>query len=348
VSASGVEGLASRAALLPAGMTSFFGFECRLGREDSLADLLVLTTSAEGGAQVLAGRSELHPLTEPARIGAGWAGIRRFAELWSRPDSGIDYAWLEFDLAGSPEVGDGEVCPPSIFFHPRLELIDGVFDARRFLELAEEAWTALLGTSPAPAASRSWATCAGALPRGAQVFNVGVMVPRATDLLRICVNRIANEDVVPYLERIGWTGSYETLKELLEVFDLGRPLVDFVTLDLDVGPGFAPGLGVEAYFNRGRQPSGEPRWAALLDRLVERGLCTPAKREGLLAYPGVSSELDDPGRWPANLRRASELLGDRFTSVFRRTLNHVKLSVKREGIEAKAYLAVVHRWATTR
>ena len=113
------EGLLSRRAIsdicqsesgsLPAGMTSLFGFECRLGQEEPVADFLV-------------------------RIGAGpgeWAVLERYAasrdgEVWKRlaallgerapPGSPLASVlknlWLEYDLVGPQDTAFA----PSVFF----------------------------------------------------------------------------------------------------------------------------------------------------------------------------------------------------------------------------------------
>jgi hypothetical protein len=97
------------------------------------------------------------------------------------------------------------------------------------------------------------------------------------------------------------------------------------------------------------KPQG-PRWRIFLEELVARGLCLPAKRDALLAYPGQSSEETDPEWWPADLIRVSRFLGQRTTSALWRALHHVKIAYQpgradaSPALEAKAYLAVMQRW----
>src|SRR5207249_650425 len=93
-------------------------------------------------------------------------------------------------------------------------------------------------------------------------------------------------------------------------------------------------------------PPGTKRpWDALLDHLVEIGLCLPAKRDALVAYPGVSSEQTDAERWPAGMARVSEFLGGRTTGLFLRVLHHVKIVYEPgAALEAKAYFGAARRW----
>ncbi|HBL26149.1 MAG TPA: hypothetical protein DD490_04860 [Acidobacteria bacterium] len=101
-------------------------------------------------------------------------------------------------------------------------------------------------------------------------------------------------------------------------------------LSFDVGPDrIEPRAGLEGSFVK--WPHTEPRWRELFDRLVERGLCTPDRREAVFAWPGRETFWAAPGRWPV----ASA--GTRGVCV--RALSHVKIVtwVDRPP-EAKVYL----------
>jgi len=101
-------------------------------------------------------------------------------------------------------------------------------------------------------------------------------------------------------------------------------------LSFDVGPeGIGPRAGLEGSFVR--WPHREPRWRELFDRLVERGLCAPEKRDAVFAWPGQETFWTAPGRWPA------EAAGTRGVCV--RALSHVKVVAQPDRApEAKAYL----------
>ena len=102
-------------------------------------------------------------------------------------------------------------------------------------------------------------------------------------------------------------------------------------LSFDVGPeGIRPRIGIEGSF--AALPGREARWQELFGRLERRGLCSPAQREALLAWPGSDSFWTAPERWPAD----PAWLG----AFCIRYLSHLK-AVWRPGraLEAKAYLA---------
>ena len=70
-----------------------------------------------------------------------------------------------------------------------------------------------------------------------------------------------------------------------------RPHLSFDIVDGDPET-IAPRVGLEGAFPR--LPHREPRWAELVDRFVERGLCTPEKRAAVFAWPGWDSATTAP------------------------------------------------------
>jgi hypothetical protein len=357
ISAESLADLRAPARLLPGAMTSHFGFECRLGIEAAQADLSVRTTIAQGGPEILAGRSPVFPLAEPARRHSAWRGIRRFGECWADPASplsgGADDIWLEFDLAEAavPPALDADDLPvPSLCFRPILSpgpepAVDRAAGYRRLVEAALEA---LLDDPMPPAVMRRLSFCYETLPPGAVLFQVGVMLSRRAEALRLCIANIRPQQLTEYLAAIGWESPRDEAEGLLATL---YEFVDNITLDIDVGTTVLPKIGLECYFAGFRQPETEPRWRPFLDHLVARGLCLPAKRDALLAYPGHSSEETDPERWPADLTRVSRFLGRRTTSSLFRALHHVKIAYlpgqadAAPALEAKAYFGAVERWA---
>jgi hypothetical protein len=191
---------------------------------------------------------------------------------------------------------------------------------------------------------RALSDCFRALLPDEQVFQVGLMLSRGAGAVRLCIRLHSAERIVEYLAGVGWPGDEAGLRDVLE--PVARS-VDRVLLDIDVGETVGAKIGLECYFDRNSQPGREPRWDAFLNFLVSQGLCTPGKREALLAYPGFVDQNAEGMPWPAALRRASRLLGGRSLSTFIRSLHHVKI-VYRPGAppEAKAYLAGNHHWHT--
>lgn len=315
---------------LPGALSETFGFECPLGDDIPRADLLVGARSDRGwrGLSALARNPDPHPAV---------AGLRDFAAAWGDPTSPwgstLDNVWLEFDIEGP----NREV--PSVFFgfrptdpaHGRPSASEG--DRQLTATLASVA--VLRGREPAPAPAAALRRCFHACP-GAQVFQVGVMLGRATDAVRLCLRLRSFDDVPTYLGRVGWVGDVPALQATLEPL---AALAEYVCLDVDVGSGVHPKVGLECYVAHARQ------WRPFLDALVARGLCTSGKHAALLAYPGRTEEEEADGAWPPALSRAARVLGERSASVCLRSLHHVKVVHHPDRPpEAKAYLAVNYRW----
>ncbi len=112
-----------------------------------------------------------------------------------------------------------------------------------------------------------------------------------------------------YLARVSWRG--RSPRRLGAATQLAA-LADRFNLALDVGDVVRPRLGLECFFDR--QPPDEPRWGALLDELVARGLA-----ETLTLFRGQP------------------------VFVLVRTINYLKLLLHPDGsLEAKAYLGLSH------
>jgi hypothetical protein len=347
ISLSAFSNINSVASVLPATLAhNMFFFECRLGERAPRADFLVL-------AKVSCGRSSLaglHPTsTLPVRLMTDtvWRRVEDFAVCWADPSSplyhAVDNVWLEFDVDGPPP----DVPVPSIFFAPQSNgqmddiEVAGDPNAEGRLATVERTIRLLAGGEPPPPMLEG---CFRALSSDEKIFQVGLMLSRGEDAVRLCIRLRSVERIMEYLTVVGWPGDEADLRGVLE--PLARS-VDRVALAIDVGDAVRPKIGLECRFDRNRQPRREPRWGAFLNSLVLNGLCTSDKREALLAYPGYVDEATRDMPWPAALRQASQLLGGRSLSTFVRWLHHVKIVYRPgEPLEAKAYLAGNHHWHT--
>jgi len=334
---------------LPGAVSSFFGFECRLGDPQPSADFLVCTRADNREHEALAGTD--FPDAPPGHLleHPTWSRLRDFAVEWAAPGSAlhgrVGNIWLEFDV-GREAPG---LPVPSIFLGPTRSLAARPTSAsgsatgdRPDRWLTEVALPLLRGSRLPPAVERRLIACIDAQPPTAGVFQVGLMLARQSDALRLCI-AVDPRAVAEYLDRIGWSGPVRRVTDLVAGL---AAVTDRICVDVDVDAAVGPRIGVECYFN-GFDPGRGPGWQRLLDYLVEGGLCRPEKRAGLAAYPGSSDAVADPDRWPERLLRASSLLGPRAISVIFRSLHHVKV-VYEPGrpLEAKAYLAAGHRWLT--
>jgi hypothetical protein len=297
----------------------FVMLECRLGEERPSADLAVPALAPLGGREALTRVVSPDGLSSIVRTDPSWQPIHRFVARWADPDSslyqGISKVWLEFDIGGQP----ARVSVPSLFFSPetadylRRNLFSVEAGTNVDMLLIELACASLQGRPLMPATRRVVTGCLEALPPGAKIQFVGVMLPRETPDLRLIFSGLTAGEVPRYLSRAGWNGPADDLASKIEPI---LALVDYVWLALDAGESIGPRVGLECYFNHRRQPAEGLRWQTFVGHLVERGLCLSDKAEALLSY----QEAD---------------------SGSRHSLHHVKVSYTAGGLlEAKVYLAV--------
>ena len=314
------------AATLPP--SSNFGFECRLGSASSAADLLLAVIPSDGSLWAWAQRR-----VEGVPAPEGWASVQRFLSDWHGGDPGfraVYDTWLEFDL----EEPAGESLVPSFFFG---------FDHKQGENHPDvtEHLLAYLRDAPLTDGHRAaLRRCYGALPPGAQIFQVGLMLSRPVQAVRLCVRGLAFSNIAAYLKGLRWSGAADVLRSHIEPL---IPFIDNVGVDLDVTNTVLPRIGLECSISDG--PTGRAKVGALLGQLVSQGHCTEEKMRAIGDWLGYCSERTDRGSWPAHLLKASERLGPGVASAFARTLNHIKLSYEPDGtVTAKAYLGVRHYW----
>lgn len=332
MSARSVTAVADVAAVLPP--SSNFGFECRLGSPAPEADFLVAVIPSDGSRGAWAGENPRCVLPAAVGANAAWKKVQSFFADWHLGRDGlgpVHDTWLEFDIALA-----GPALPvPSFFFgfddtveqnHP--ELTEALVERLRERPLGNGRRERLRD-------------CFAALPPHGVIFQVGVMLSRPTDEVRLCTRRLTPEEIVEYLEHVGWPGSGDELRRSLEAL---APFVDAVSLDLAVGEAVFPQIGLECNVWDG--PGGRAKVGALLDFLGTASVCVPDKKEALLRWLGYCTERSDRPRWPAYLLKASQALGSEIVSTVARTLNHVKVSHQPgHPMTAKAYLGVRHVWA---
>jgi len=338
ISPEALADIAAVAGVLPERLALFtFGFECRLGEAAPRADFLLCATASSGGRDVLA-QPESYPAWPPAvRRDPAWQRVFNFARHWAREGSAlqahVDNVWLEFDV----ERPRAAIPVPSLFFSPEAGR-RGVDTPAR---LTASGLALLLDESPERLSARL-APVFEALPARARVFQVGAMLSRRTDKVRLCIDRLAPEALVELVRQLGGDGPAGAVREAVQAWS---GLADELCLNVDVGAEFSAKVGLECYFLDESSQERARKLGAFLDRLVERGLCTPAKRAGVLAYPGVCHERRDRALWPELLLRSSSFLGSGTVSAFARDVHHLKLVCHPEGrLEAKAYLWAGHRW----
>ncbi len=239
----------------------------------------------------------------------------RFLAPWADGQlAPVRSAWLELDLDRARE-GAAPPAPVVCAKLPR-EANAGW--------IADTLLPALQGR-PLPAGQRARIlACLQALPPSASLLYVFSLQARGSDAVRLEIFGLEPAGILGYLQGV----APESVSRVTEISTLFEG-VERLHLSFDVTDAILPRVGIEGSFPR--QPPREPRWEALFERLVERGLCSPGKRNAALAWPGYDTFWTSPERWPV------AELGPR--GVCLRILSHLKVvcAPDREP-EAKAYL----------
>jgi hypothetical protein len=324
----GYEPLSRVAARLPMELSSFWGFECRLGEPEPLADILFEIKKEALGLPFLAGLepSSLDRFCETFPV---WKRLRSLARNWS--DSAhpwrrlIRNLWLEMDLAEAlkieaPDAGaiDKALHQPNLFFGPEQGTPRGELD-----NLIQEIM--LLFERP-PVQARKLREFLDGLPDGAEIFQVGFMLTREDDVgIRLCVDQVEEPALLPWLTRLLPDGECGLQSALDVIIPLCRHRTFGFNLTED---GIGTAIGVECY--QDWLEENPAQWRPLLDELERRGLCLPEKARGVRDYAGKTAS-------PLKDRLARGMI---YLHTYRK-IHHLKLTVARGALtQAKAYLAV--------
>jgi hypothetical protein len=312
VSPEGFARLRALAAQLPP--QSMVGFECLLADQTQDADLAVGLPAKSPGMKQFSDRGLQNALLADLLAHPIWQRVSTLCMHVSEPHSvlhdRLGTVWLEFD---GHHQGPGVPVPNVLFGLP---FEDHVGEAGPW-QVAESALELLTGESPPRRVRDMLERCFTALPSGAHLFQLGVMLGRRVKGVRVCVCNLSLDGIGEYLDRLGWTGRREELIGALSPLT-GQALR--LALGIDVGDMIAPRIGVECYLHDGPRTRIEGHWAELLDLLVARGMCRLDKRDALLCWPGQTLARF---LWPV---------------IIARGLNHIKL-VYQPGCppQAKAY-----------
>jgi hypothetical protein len=324
---------------IPSAATTFFGFECRLGQPDAKADLLLCADATEAGRRVLAANAYSIDLPQELMQHPVWQNVRHFSTNWESEVSvlyeQVRNIWLEFDVAESEM---GEIPVPSAFFGPEplFATPDATEEEHPYAWVWQQALPLLWGRSVSQPIVQNLIRCFAALPENAYVFQIGLMLAREWDGVRLCIRDISPAGILEFLSSVEWQGDINVLRDrLIELSDM----LDRIDLDIDISDRVLPKIGLECYLRQ--QPKFESRWTTFLDSLLLQGLCLPQKYQSLMNYPGFIRKRMNPELWPTKLDKLSMLLGASHEWVIFKGLHHIKLVYQEASFkEAKAYLYV--------
>ncbi len=339
VSSDSLKGILSTARYFPGNLTSFLGFECRLKDIESRADWAFAISGRGDDRQVFSNLLSNGNLPKQYSQQPEWKQIANFSKEWINPGSllfnKIQCFWLEFDMPSTLP----EILIPSVFFGPEKSSLKVTpNNALQYEWLTKTALPLLKGGPISNSMEKQLFNCIHRLPDNASLQFIGVMLSRSTNGIRLYVNRLYPEQIVPYLSSLGWSDKNGELTSLIN--ELQNKADRFVIgFDIDVN-GIGPKIGIECSFmsNLFHQ---ETRWNDLLNYLVEKKICLPEKRDALLTYSGIENIENFSGAVMKPLTSISRHLDKLISSPIIRYISHIKI-VYQSGypLEAKAYPAV--------
>jgi hypothetical protein len=337
VSPDNFKEIISLAKHFPGNLTSFLGFECRLGVPKARTDWAFAISSVGKDRQVLFNLLNDGYLPNQFLQQNAWRHLNDFANAWTDPNSVLRYNikcfWLEFDMPESlPEIPI-----PSIFFGPeRIPKGKKVNDFSNYEWLLTAALPILKGHRLKKTIERRIKKCIQDLPEDASLFQVGTLLSRSTDDIRLYINHLNPKQIISYLNIIGWKDKDGEFTKLIN--ELENKAERFV-LSFDItDKGIGPRIGIELSFASNEFFDNKTQWSQLLDYLVEKGWCLPEKRDALLNYQSAENF---SGGIMKPLTSASQHLDDLIHSKIVRYINHIKIVYQPgKDIEAKAYPAV--------
>ena len=169
-------------------------------------------------------------------------------------------------------------------------------------------------------------------------MDIGVMLSRASRGVRLVYRHLKPEEIIPYLQSLGWTDTDGELGSLIEEL---RVHVPRIVLHLTITEeGVAPKIGLECSFTPDRYLL-ETRWTGLFDYLEGRHLCLPGKKELIADFTGADLEDTTTAFSLESYTTAVRIPHVQYSRALIRYLSHVKI-VYSPGhpLEAKAYPGV--------
>jgi len=190
--------------------------------------------------------------------------------------------WFEFDTSSY----SSEMPIPNIFLQIKKLRIDTPEDIKKLSWITHIALPLLTGQHLSKKVEKGLIHSIQQLPEGASVIHVGTMLKREVSGVRIVINRIKPDQVIPYLKSLGWSDGTEELSLLLEELE---NYVSRMILHINVGEDVDSRIGLECSFSKDQYHQ-ETGWPNFLNYLTEKKLCLPEKKSALLNFLGAEQE----------------------------------------------------------
>ena len=252
---------------VPQQITSLWGYELPLYKSEKLSDFLVCLHQPNKLWQAFESDTSLRQIIAEPLYGR----LRTLAHRWTddidKVGQLISNMWLEYDYETLPT----DPLRPNFFFGPKSDrhFLEVVWASRQIFEL--------LSSEGLPEGTyRFLVTCISQLGDEGWVAQIGRMLARRENSLRLFIQQLPPNGIVPYLTRLAYPHiDNPTLREQLERC---YELADTVDLDIDITNQIGDQLGFECYFNTTEKA------LLFLDHLAQRGLCVSEKYQPLRTH----------------------------------------------------------------
>lgn len=252
-----------------------------------------------------------------------WSKLAHFCEC-DLLGGTIEELWLELD-----DADFGELPPLSVF----VRLSAASANHEQVIESVLRAFK----LTPSSQCRQALADCLAACRGKARISHLGLMLSRPSAPLRLIIEDIGFDDMLPFLERAGWRGTHKLLQERLdELFSH----VDRIRLALTVSDVVEPSLGMECFL--GDPNKTDPRWQSVCDWLADRGLCSEEQRARLLSWPMLLLPSTVKDIWPEQLMVDALARDPATIDWLECRISHIKITHDgRQPLSAKAYVGVI-------
>ena len=323
---------------LTGGITSFFGFEYKLNSSNGNPDYLIAVSSQKGEREALSSLIKNKLLPDKFLSRHEWQNIGNFAETWSDPDSvlydNVFGLWLEFD---EPDIISENIIP-SIFLQIKPLYINKPTDIEKCTWVTQTAIPLLNGKKVSEKLEQNFLECLRKLPKGASVFHIASMLSRQNeDGIRIVIKRIDPDQIIPYLNAIGWFDEKTGLSDLLNEI---KKYSNCIRLHINISETIDKKIGLECFISPDRYQK-DADWSQFMEYLVRKDLCKPDLRSALLNFPGVEQENPEYDFDLESYMPSVKLPDKNFSKAIVRYISHIKISYEpKMPIEAKAYTGI--------
>lgn len=228
ISAEYVSAIRRVAGLFPCFVPNVFGFESRLNSSSGRTDFAINMTAK--GSELLAGELFERSQPEVFRQDERWQRVSHFFQEWGEtnesPFADANSVWLEFDM---DRLSAAELVPSVILFAYWLDNMESKMVVHRPLSWLTKTILPMLRGGPLPDyLERNFLYCLE-LTMPALYFQVGTMLSRKIDVLRLCIFNITGDEITNFLSRIGLEECLGQIEQAIADF---AGLVDSLCLHL--------------------------------------------------------------------------------------------------------------------